>query len=337
MPQPTLQSVHVDRPLSNISVAYLQEDNDYIADKVFPIVPVQKQSDRYFLYKKGQFFRDVATLRAPATESAGGGYDLDNTPSYFCDVYAWHQDVDPMVRANSDVPLDADRDATIWVTQILAIKREVVFLSNYFTTGKWTGSTTAGDITPGTKWDVGNSTPIEDIEAQQFSIKKLTAKWPNRLVLGTNVYKALKNHDEFLQRIKYTQRGVVTADIIASVLAPPNQPEASSAGDFKVIVAAAVKNTAAEGQADTMAFAATSTDALLAYANPNPGILQVSAGYIFTWVPVAGYLARIKQIPMPWLGTDNSGQPTIRIEGEMSLACKQVATDAGAYFSLATS
>jgi hypothetical protein len=337
MPQPTQQVVHVDRPLTNISVAYLQDDNDYIADKVFPVVPVQKQSDRYFVYNRGDFFRDVAQIRAAGTESAGGGYNLDNTPSYFCDVYAYHKDVDPQVRANSDQPLDADRDATIWVTQILAIKREVVFLANYFTTGKWTGSTTAGDITPGTKWDVTNSTPIEDIEAQQFSIKKLTGKWANRLVLGPNVYKALKNHDEFLQRIKYTQRGVVTPDIMASVLAPPNQPEASSAGDFKVLVAAAIKNTAAEGQTDSMAFAATATDALLTYANPNPGILQVSAGYIFTWVPIGGYIARIKQIAMPWLGTDNDGQPTMRVEGEMTLACKQVATDAGVYFSLATS
>jgi len=124
---------------------------------------------------------------------------------------------------------------------------------------------------------------------------------------------------------------------MASVLAPPNQPEASSAGDFKVLVAAAIKNTAAEGQTDSMAFAATATDALLTYANPNPGILQVSAGYIFTWVPIGGYIARIKQIAMPWLGTDNDGQPTMRVEGEMTLACKQVATDAGVYFSLATS
>ena len=341
MPQPMLTQVHVDRPLTNISVAYLQDDNDYIADKVFPVVPVQKQSDRYFVYNRGDFFRDVAEVRAPGTESAGGGYNLDNTPSYFCDVYAYHKDVDPQVRANSDQPLDADRDATIWVTQILAIKREVVFLAKYFTTGVWTGTSTGTDIGVGTgvttAWDAANSTPIEDIELQQFAIKKLTAKWANRLVLGTNVYKALKNHDEFLQRIKYTQRGVVTPDIIASVLAPPNQPESSDNGDFQVLVAAASYNTAAEGQTDTMSFMADAKDALLAYANPNPSIMQPSAGYVFTWVPIGGYLARIKQIPMPWLGTDANGQPTTRIEGEMTLACKAVATDAGAYFNNVTS
>ena len=336
MAQPMLTQVHVDRPLTNISVAYLQDDNDYIADKVFPVVPVQKQSDRYFVYNRGDFFRDVAQLRAPGAESAGGGYNLDNTPSYYCDVYAYHKDVDPQVRANSDTPLDADRDATIWVTQILAIRREVQFLSKFFTTGVWTGSSTGADITPGTLWDAANSTPIEDIEKEQFNIKKLTGKWANRLVLGTNVYKALKNHDEFLQRIKYTQRGVVTPDIIASVLAPPNQPEAASSGEFQVLVAAAVYNTAAEGQTDSMAFAADAKDALLCYSNPTPAILQPSAGYVFTWTPIGGYVARIRQIPMPWLGVDQNGQPTIRIEGEMTMAMKAVASDCGAYFNNAT-
>lgn len=336
MPQPTLTDVHVDRPLTNISVAFLQNEADYVAPRVFPIVPVMKQSDRYFVYNEGDFFRDEAQIRAPGTESAGGGYALDNTPSYYCDVYSYHKMVDPQIRANSDSPLDADRDATIFVSQKLAIRREVLFLNSYFTTSVWTGSTTASDITPGTLWDAANSTPIEDIETQQFSIKKKTAKWPNRLVLGTNAYKALKNHAEILDRLKYTQRGVITPELIASILAPPGQPEAADDSEFQVLVASAVYNTAADGQATTMSFMADPKDALLAYANPNPGILQPSAGYIFTWTPIGGYVARIVQIPMPWLGLDTDGRPAVRIEGEMTMAHKVVAADCGAYFNNAT-
>jgi len=52
-----------------------------------------------------------------------------------------------------------------------------------------------------------------------------------------------------------------------------------------------------------MGFAATATDALLCYAAPNPGVRIPSAGYIFTWTPIAGYTATIKRISMPWLGT----------------------------------
>ena len=51
MPQPTLQDVHVNRPLTNVSVAYLQEAAgvEFVADKAFPAVPVENKSDLYYL------------------------------------------------------------------------------------------------------------------------------------------------------------------------------------------------------------------------------------------------------------------------------------------------
>jgi hypothetical protein len=76
MPQPNINSVHVDAILTNISVAYLQNQDNFIADKVFPIIPVDKKSDKFFTYTKNDWFRDEAQRRAPGTESAGGGYNL---------------------------------------------------------------------------------------------------------------------------------------------------------------------------------------------------------------------------------------------------------------------
>ena len=76
MAQPTANDVHIDAILTNISVAYIQDQNAFVASKVFPTIPVEKQSDKYFVYTKGDWFRDEAQLRAPATESAGSGYNL---------------------------------------------------------------------------------------------------------------------------------------------------------------------------------------------------------------------------------------------------------------------
>ena len=44
MPNPTQSDLHVNVPLTNVSVAYMQDKATFIADKVFPRVPVQKQS-----------------------------------------------------------------------------------------------------------------------------------------------------------------------------------------------------------------------------------------------------------------------------------------------------
>ena len=41
-----LRDVHIDGPLSNISTAYMQEQTDFVAGRVFPVVPVEKQSDK---------------------------------------------------------------------------------------------------------------------------------------------------------------------------------------------------------------------------------------------------------------------------------------------------
>ena len=329
MPEPQLNSVHVNRPLTNISQAYMQDASDYIADKIFPVVPVQKQSDRYFVYTKGDWFRDEAQQRAPGTQSSGSGYNLDNTPSYYAPVYAIHKDVDPQIRANSDVPLNADRDATLWTTHRIMLKREIIVASTVLATGTWVGSSTGGDITPSPQWDLANSTPLEDIEKQIWAIKQVTGKFPNRFVLGPRVWEVLKNHDEIVQRIKYTQRGITTPELLASLIAPPGVP------DFQVLVAAAVYNTGAEGAADNFQFIAPAKDALLLYAEPEPGIMVPSAGYIFTWVGLLGagaFGSRVSQIPMPWLGIG-----TVRVEAELAFACKIVGSDLGCFFLNAVS
>ena len=47
MAQPTPQDVHIDAALSNISIAY--KPVGMVADMVFPSVPVDKQSDYYYV------------------------------------------------------------------------------------------------------------------------------------------------------------------------------------------------------------------------------------------------------------------------------------------------
>jgi hypothetical protein len=138
---------------------------EFIAHKVFPNVPVSKQSDQYFVYPKDQWFRTDAQVRGVSQESAGSGYGL-TTDTYYAKVQALHKDVDDQIRANADAPINLDAEATEFVTRQLALRREKDWASAYFTTSLWTGSSTGGDITPSTKWDASGSTPITDIRTQ---------------------------------------------------------------------------------------------------------------------------------------------------------------------------
>ena len=315
MGQPTQSAVHVDVPLTNISTAYLQSQDAFVASKVFPIVPVQKQTDKFYTYTKNDWFRDEAQLRADATESAGSGYGI-STATYSCDVYAMHKDIGYQTRANADMQINLDRDATEFVTQRLLLKQEIQFVTDFFTTSVW-----ATDSTPANLWsDFTNSDPIEDIETGKEAILSVTGRMANTLVLGYQVYRKLKNHPDVIDRIKYTT-GVTGRTVTPELLAAMFDVE-------RVLVAQAIKATNNEGE--TAAYAFThGKHALLAHVAPNPGLLTPSAGYVFSWQGVSDGLGAnvgIRRIEMPTLRAE-------RIEGEIAFDCKVMGTDLGYFFN----
>lgn len=328
MSQPTAGDVHVNTPLTNMSVAYMQDAKNFIADRVFPNLPVQKQSDRYYIYNRGDFNRDEMEVRAPGTESKGSGYDLDNTPTYFANKYAFHKDIPDDIRSNSDSVLDADRDATLYLAQKALIKRERVWAANYFATGKWTTLYTGVSASPGTgtvlQWNDKNATPIEDVRAAKTAILLLTGFEPNVLVLGRQVYDKLADHPEFIDRVKYGQTG-------SSANTPAKANLEIMAQLFEVdevLVMNAIYNTAAQGATDSNSFVGGKS-ALLVYRTKTPGLLVPTGGYTFSWTGYLGASAngtRMKKFRMEQLGSD-------RAEIEMAFDLKLVGADLGAFFT----
>lgn len=319
MPQPTSRQVHVNRPLTNISIAFMNAREDFIADQVFPMIPVSKQSDLYFQYKKDAWFRSDAQKRGPGQESAGSGYELE-TGNYYAHVYALHKDVSDQERANSDDPLDADKDATEFVTEQLLLKREKVFQGSFFVPSIWTGSTTGGDITPGTLWSASGSDPIKDVREQSRAMKKKTGRKPNVLVVSGEVHDKLVDNAAVLARIAGGSMSGNPALVTKQLLAMVFEVE-------KYVVAEAIENTAKEGQ--TFAGAAIyGKHAMLCYAEQAPGLRKPSAGYIFGW---SGLLGGSSALQMSRFRMDSLKSD--RVEGEMSFDMKQVAADLGVFFA----
>lgn len=323
---PSRSDVHVNRPLTNISVAFTQKASAFIADRAFPNIPVQKQSDRYFVIKRDEFNRDDMQMRAPATESSGGTYTIDNTPSYFADVWAHHKDIPDQIRSNADDPLNPDREATEFLTTRALVRREVLWAANFFTTSKWTGDQTGVAAAPGAnqflQWNDANSDPIIDLRKGQRAVHASTGFRPNKLVLARDVWDTLADHPDLVARINQGQTTGV-AKVMLETLA--NLLELD-----EVLVMDAVKTTSAEGQTLTTAFIGSKA-ALLLYVPPNPGIMTPAAGYTFSW---NGYLGastmgmRIKRFRMEQLASD-------RVEIEQAFAQKLVSADLGKFFASA--
>lgn len=315
MPQPTLSDVHVDRALTDLSVRFSQSEDMFVTDKVFPIVGNANRSDKYFTYDRSYWFRTDAQLRGPGTESAGSGYEI-GTDNFSADVYAIHKDVDDQTRANADSPIKLDSDATQFVTQHLLQKREQDWVNTFFTTGVWSTDVTGG--TDFTRWDdYGASDPISDMREAIMTMAKSTALKPTDLVLGPEVWNKLQDHPDYLERIKYTQKGVVTTDLLAGLL-----------GINRVHIAWSVKNTAAEGETAAYDFN-FGKHALMLYRPGSAGLNTPSAGYTFTWTGLMGSASngiRIKRFRLEQIASD-------RIEGEMAYDLKVVAPELGYFFS----
>lgn len=310
--QPSQSEVHTDAMLDNISIAYIQSQDVFLFPKVFPIIPVGKQSDKYYTFTKNDWFRDEAQKRADSTESAGSGYGL-SSDSYYADVWAFHKDVGAQTRANADTQIDLARGAVQFVTQRLLLRQELQWVSDYFTTGKW-----GTDLTPSTLWsDYTASDPVEDIETAKETILSTTGFLPNTLVLGYQVFRKLKNHPDFRDRIKYVSAQNITPQMIGSMLEIPN-----------VYVAQSIKATNNEGETAGYAFA-HGKHAWLGYVNPSPGLMMPSAGYTFAWTGVSS-------TPGSTIGIDSFEMRSIkswRYEGEVAFDNKVVSSDLGYFFN----
>src|SRR5581483_177676 len=155
MPQPTVGAVHIQAALSQIATAYIQSADKYVADRIFPVIPVEHQADKYFVFSKDDFFRDEATIRADTDESAGGGFNLGNN-SYSAAVWAYHMDLGEQTRRNADPAVNMDIATTKFCMQKMLIRKDRFFVAQYPKTGLWTGQSDAVGTAGGTP---GGTTP----------------------------------------------------------------------------------------------------------------------------------------------------------------------------------
>jgi hypothetical protein len=327
MPQLTARAVHVDQPLTNISVAYLQSAANFVSNQVFPTVPVSKQSDLYYEWARGSFFRDEAKQRAPNTEAAMGGAEL-STSSYFAKPWSYKFPISDQVRANADSMVDLDMAAAAQVAQTLMIRKEKDWVANYFTSGVWSTEYTGVAATPGTdevvQWsDPTSSDPIKDIRNASTDIQERTGFRPNTLVLPQRVFDALEDHPDIVDRIKYSggvspsQPAIVDVSALSRLFRVP-----------RILIMGAVENTAAEGDALAMSFIG-GKNALLAYVAPTPALMTPSAGYTFAW---RGYLGQTNPFGMATKSRYVEPKESTEIEGSMAFDHKRVASDLAVFW-----
>lgn len=263
-------NVHVDVVLSQISVGW--PNGGLVGNFLAPVVPVAKQSNKYYVFGHEAWgLVPGGDLRAPGTiavEVPGLKVSVD---SYFAQEHALQIPVTDEERENADDPLRPDTDGTNLITSQLLIQREVNLQSLVTATANYpAGHTTT--LSGTAQWsDYVNSDPIANFKTGKRAINADIFLDPNVAVIPYQVMSILEDHPDFIERIKYSERGILTRDIIAAVI-----------GIDQVIVPGVGYNSANPGQTISLGYL-WGKDVLLAYVPAAPGMKIPAFAYEFNW------------------------------------------------------
>jgi hypothetical protein len=260
---PTEKDVHVDSVMSGVSIKYTNDE--LIADQVLPVVPVKKESDKYYIYTRN--WKLPQSKRAAGAEANEVEWNLD-TATYQTEEYALKDFIPDRVRDNADNPLDMDIDSTENLTDLVQLGREKRVADIVFGAANYGTQTSA--LAGANQWDdYAGSDPIGDVRAKKAIVHAASGKTPNVMVIGYEAYLKLLDHPDVLERIKYTQKGLVTTDLLATLFEVD-----------KILVGKALYDTTQEGVAESLSYIWGKSVALI-YSQPSPGLKKVSFGYQF--------------------------------------------------------
>jgi hypothetical protein len=267
-------NVHIDVVLTQISVAWPNEG--LVGNVLFPSVPVAKQSDKYYVFQGREgWYPALDDARAPGTEANEVPGLTVSVNSYYAQEHALQIAVTDEERQNADSPLSPDVDGAEMLASRIALGKEYRIYNTVATAANYNASLTA---IPGTTsgfgplWDSNaTATPIKDFRVAMRLVHKLSFLSPNQAIIPYKVMSALEDAQDFITRIQYVERAVLTPDLVASLLGLNN-----------VVVPGFGIATNNPGQVLALQYL-WNTEALLAYTPPRPGLKVPAFAYQFTW------------------------------------------------------
>lgn len=271
MPLPTLQQVHIQSALSDLSIAYRQ-DAPSVADQLFRPVSVDKQADKYFIWNKGDMWRrEASKRRAPGADFPRVGIRV-STGNYSCEQIPLEYPIPDEIVANQDAAIDIEQTGALYLVDQLSLERDITFATDFFTTSSgWTSGTVS------TAWDtVATGTPVTNISTAARDIRRALGASNQHDIVGVGgvkVLNALITSDQVRDRTKYVM--AQTQDAIEAALA-------GVLGLTRLVISNREYNTAKEGR--TAAYSPVFDNDFLVLAVPrNPGKNVAAAGYTFEW------------------------------------------------------
>ena len=267
MPLPTKKDVRpVDPVLTDLSLGY--KNPDFMVEKIAPFSEKNQKSGTYFIYTKDYWFRRPTGVERAAT----GPYTrVDygvSTGTYDAQEYGLEKALPDPIKSASQTPEALESVDTEFLTHVFQLELEMQVAAALFVASVWgTDNTLSGT----SQWsDYDASDPISDFATAIRTIRQNTGKKPNSAFIGAAAWDKLKEHPLFLEKYKYTQKGIMTPELVAAVI-----------GLDEINVGESVYNSAAEGQ--TFSGADIWTDNCLVSVVETPGLMKPTGAGTLVW------------------------------------------------------
>lgn len=260
MSQIKVGDVHVDQVLTNLSIGY--HPFGMVAERVAKVVPVKKESDKYYIWNRDTAFRVDSTgsmsLRADGTESKEIDFGL-STATYSAEEYALKALITDRQKDNADDILKLRESKMRRLQDLILLEQEIRVATLLTTAGNWDAANTS---TPGVKWDAAASVTIEkNIDDAKEVVRAAIGLEPNTIVIPAPIAKVAKRDSSIRELIKYTQN-----DLLVNGDLPPTM------FGMNVIIPGATYATAAEGASSQTYSSVYGESVILLYVSPEPVI-----------------------------------------------------------------
>ncbi|MCX8113672.1 MAG: hypothetical protein N3D71_01175 [Burkholderiaceae bacterium] len=265
----TGRDLHVDNLLSQVAINY--RPSGMIGDQIFPIVPVQKETDSYPVFNRGEVFAIEKTLRTRTAEAMRVTRSVSSA-QYACKNYALAYDMPIEDRANMDAAFQFELEAgrVRYLTDKLMLDMDRRILQTARTNVATTFLCGSSWAAPGASAGDPFSQIVQAIE----QVKGTTAERPNSIIFGWRAYQWARRNLNMRNLINGTNngRGIVSRQQIQEALEVD-----------RLLVAEAFFNPSNEAQTATFSTVFPADAVLVYYAPLAPSRETPSFGYSFRW------------------------------------------------------
>lgn len=266
--------LRIDAYLTDFALNYRQGQGQFIAPQASTPVSVNNESDKFAVFPRGYFLRDEAAVRALGGRPVQVRYKVGND-QYLAEEWALEHTIDDRQRRNAANIFDLDESGTMLLEGKQLIRQDRIWVQRFWGPGIWSIDLAAGngvDVGTFLPFNDAASDPVATVDTYRNRFRAATGFVPNTLVIGVNARSVIKTNPSMVDRVKYTQTGIITNQLLASLFEVQN-----------VFEAGAIYNAANEGAADDLKFIADPDGMLMLYIEPTARMDAPTAIARFGW------------------------------------------------------